>query len=186
MKQLMNYSMFLSLFVFAATASFAKTVNGKGTETTAVDKTSQPASLNVTTSVFADELSAYQAPSYNIYTSNIFADDVFTDDINNGDVLIADLITTNPNTVDINTVDANNNTNVDLSANPSNGTISIKTECLGKLYYYTEPHTDKDGNIINGGQNVLYVQKILSPGVFSCTYVGPDGSTKEVKVVCKK
>ena len=171
----MTYCMFSALTVFATSNAMATAVNLKGTDAAANNEKS-----NVTVGVFADDLSTYAAPTYDIYTNNIFADDVFTDDVATNDVLIANLITpANANALQQGV------SKIELSTEAQNGKLSMKTESEVKLYYYTDAHTDKNGNIINGGTNTLYVKKIVSPGVYLCKYEGADGSTKDVKVVCK-
>ncbi len=177
MKRLITYCMFSALTVFATNNAMATAVNIKGTDVGTNNEKS-----NVTVSIFADDLSTYAAPTYDIYTNNIFADDVFTDDVATNDVLIANLIT--PNGANANVLQQGIS-KIELSSEAQNGKLSIKTEGEVKLYYYTDSHTDKDGNIINGGTNTLYVKKIVSPGVYLCRYEGADGSTKDVKVVCK-
>lgn len=178
MKRLMTYCMFSALTVFATSNVMATSVTIKGTDANEASN----AKSNVTASIFADDLSTSAAPTYDIFTNNIFADDVFTDDVASNDVLIASLIT--PNMANANGAQQGVS-NIELSTEARNGKLSMKTESEVKLYYYTDAHTDKDGNIINGGTNTLFVKKIVSPGVYLCRYEGADGSTKDVKVVCK-
>ena len=178
MKKLINVSLILALLVVATATASAKTV--KGTPATTPDSTDVV--VYDAPNVFADDVVAIAAPAYNIFTTNVFADDVFADDVKTNDVLVADVVTADPSA----SHDGLTVANLEIGPEPTNGLLDIKTEATGKLVYYTEPHTDKAGNIINGGENTLYVEKIVSPGVFYCRFEGFDGNITHVTVVCKK
>ena len=173
MKKLINASLILALLVAVATTASAKAVKSANTDTTVV-VTDAP-------NVFADDVTATTSPAYNIYTSNVFADDVFSDDVKSNDVLVADVVTADASASHEGLTVAN----LEIGPEPKNGLLDIKTVATGKLVYYTEPHTDMAGNIINGGENVLYVEKIVSEGVFYCRFEGFDGNVTHVTVVCK-
>jgi len=175
MKKLINSCLILALLVVTAATAAAKTVKTAGTDTSDVVVYDAP-------NVFADDVVATASPAYNIFTTNVFADDVFADDVKANDVLIADVVTADPSGSHEGLTVAN----LEIGNTPTNGLLDIKTEATGKFVYYTEPHTDKAGNIINGGENTLYVEKIVSPGVFYCRFEGFDGNITHVTVVCKK
>ena len=175
MKKLINSSLILVLLVAATTTASAKTAKNNATDTTTdIVVVDAP-------NVFADDVVATVAPAYNIFTTNVFADDVFADDVKSNDVLVADVVTADASGSHEGLTVAN----LEIGTKPTNGLLDIKTVATGKLVYYTEPHTDKAGNIINGGENVLYVEKVVSPGVFYCRFEGFDGNITHVTVVSK-
>ena len=101
-----------------------------------------------------------------------------------------DPATITPNTLGISdtTVEAKNDpspviANVSVFPNPSNGIITIKTECTGKLYFYSQKGKEKGVCIVNEGSNLIYLSKVLLPGAYICKFEGANGSVAQVRVV---
>ena len=179
MKKLINICLVSFL---AATATSVSAKNADNKENTNSNSTATVAVYN-NPAVSADE-AANGGVTYNVFATNTFADDAFSDDVKDGDVLVADVIAVDPSA----TTGSENITVVNPTAGMTTREqlLNIKTGSKVRLVYYTEPHTDKTGNIINGGLNTLKVEQVIAPGVYSCRYEGFDGKIATVKVVCKK
>ena len=67
--------------------------------------------------------------------------------------------------------------------NPTKGMITIKTECVGKISFYSQKGKEKGNCLVNEGANIIYLQNVLTPGVYICRFEGVNGSVAEVRVV---
>ena len=67
--------------------------------------------------------------------------------------------------------------------NPTKGMITVKTECVGKVSFYSQKGKDKGSCLVNEGTNIIYLQSVLNPGVYICRFDGVNGSASEVRVV---
>lgn len=73
--------------------------------------------------------------------------------------------------------------NVDVYPNPTKGMLTIKTECVGKVSFYSLKGKEKGSCMVNEGTNIIYLETVLNPGTYICKFEGVNGSTGEVRVV---
>ena len=74
---------------------------------------------------------------------------------------------------------------MEVYPNPSTGMLTVKTPCAGRLYFYNQRGKEKASCIVSEGDNPIYLQQVLFPGIYLCKFEGVNGSTAEVKVTYK-
>ncbi len=66
---------------------------------------------------------------------------------------------------------------------PTKGMLTIKTECVGKVSFFSLKGKAKGSCLVNEGTNIIYLETVLNPGTYICKFDGVNGSTGEVRVV---
>ena len=89
----------------------------------------------------------------------------------------------NNNAIAVTNSDANHVAIFEAYPNPTKGMITIKTECVGKVSFYSQKGKEKGNCLVNEGTNIIYLQNVLIPGVYICRFEGVNGSVAEVRVV---
>ena len=80
---------------------------------------------------------------------------------------------------DIAPVDAN----ISVFPNPTNGILSIKTECAGRVYFYSAKGKAKGECLVNEGTTQIFLPAGLTTGQYVCKFEGVNGSKAETKVM---
>jgi hypothetical protein len=81
--------------------------------------------------------------------------------------------------------DATQGTSFQIDPNPTKGMITVKTECAGKVYFFSEKGKPKGACIVNEGNSEIFLETVLNPGTYTCKFEGVNGSTGTIKVVYK-
>ena len=164
MKKIAGYCLFLSL-IAAGTVSartVGPTINNKNTEAAPATTTASNTTPAASNSAAADE----------VYNEILAATDVRTAD---------DMITagTGNNDSDVTTA------TLEVTPGPARGIMAIKTQCAGKVHFYTKKGKEKGVCAVAEGTNMIDVATLLFPGTYTCRFEGVNGAVVEAQLVYK-
>ena len=160
MKRSMNYLLLLSLF--AAIPAIAKTNPAKENK-----NNTAPANIPATqSSAKADSTGNDELIPQDIFEDEVYADELTKAKMENTDSIQAAL-------------------SLNVHPNPTSGVLTIKTNCPGKIYFFSKKGKEKGECFVNEGETVIALENLLFPGTYICRFEGVNGAVTETKVIYK-
>jgi len=63
--------------------------------------------------------------------------------------------------------------------------ITVKTDCVGKIHFYSQKGKEKGVCMVNEGTSQIFLENVLNPGTYTCKFEGVNGSIGSIQVVYK-